>query len=137
MFKTAIIFGILLIANGLYGYLNSDSDKPATALIPAFVGAVIFFCGLFAGCKPKLSKHLMHVSASFGLLGTLAAGGRLAMTLSKEDASRFGQAMLGIMTILCAAYVFTCFQAFRAAGKARRAAECEAANDNAVETSGE
>ncbi len=43
--------------------------------------------------------------------------------------------MLGIMTILYAAYVFTCFLAFRAAGKARRAAE--AANDNAVETSGE
>ncbi|MCP4095299.1 MAG: hypothetical protein GY748_03545 [Planctomycetaceae bacterium] len=57
------------------------------------------------------------------------------MSLPKEVASNFGQAMLGIMTILCAAYVFPCFLAFRSAGKARRAAE--AANDNAVETSGE
>jgi hypothetical protein len=57
------------------------------------------------------------------------------MSLPKEVASNFGQAMLRIMTIPRAAYVFTYFLAFRATGKARRAAE--AANDNAVETSGE
>ncbi|MCH2183876.1 MAG: hypothetical protein MK108_17915 [Mariniblastus sp.] len=125
MYKTAILFGILLIANGLYGFFNSDSDKPGTALIPAGVGAVILLCGLFTAWKPKIGKHLMHVSALIGLLGVLAAVGRLGMTLFKEDASRFGQVMLAIMALLCAGYVFACFQSFRAAGKARRAAAAQ------------
>ena len=49
MYKTAILFGILLIANGLYGFFNSDSDKPGTALIPAGVGAVILLLSREAG----------------------------------------------------------------------------------------
>lgn len=129
MYKTAIIYGILLIANGLYSFYNSDSAKPGTALIPAGVGGVILLCGLIAGWKPKLGKHVMHVSALFGLLGAVAAIGRLAMTLSKEDASRFGQVMLSIMAVLCAGYVYACFASFRAAGKARRAAAAAEVGD--------
>jgi hypothetical protein len=122
MHKTAIVFGLLLIGNGVYGYTGGEVVS-VTALIPAFVGAVILLCGIGAGLKPgRVNMILMHIAALVGLLGTLAAGGRLISTLSKEDANRFSQLNLGIMAVLCAGFLFLCFQSFRAAGRARREA---------------
>ncbi|HBV62985.1 MAG TPA: hypothetical protein DEF45_08195 [Rhodopirellula sp.] len=125
MVKTALSFGILLIANGAYGYLQSEQPS-VTALIPAVVGTLILLCGLVSAQKPGLAKHFMHISALLGLLGTLAAGGRLASTLTAEAPNRFVQLNLAIMAILCGGYVFACFKSFRAAGRARRATESEA-----------
>lgn len=129
MHKTAIVFGLLLIGNGVYGYTGGEVAS-VTALIPAFFGAVILLCGIGAGLKPgRTNMVLMHIAALVGLLGTLAAGGRLISTLSKEDANRFSQLNLGIMAGLCAGFLFLCFQSFRAAGRARRAAAADAEAD--------
>ena len=51
MHKTAIVIGLLLIGNGVYGYTGGEVVS-VTALIPAFVGAVILLCGIGAGLKP-------------------------------------------------------------------------------------
>ncbi len=124
MTKIAFSFGVLLIANGAYGYLQSEPAS-VTALIPAVFGTLILLCGFVSAFKPALAKHFMHVSALLGLIGTLAAGGRLASTLAADDPNRFVQLNLAIMTALCAAYVVACFQSFRVSGRARRAAESD------------
>ena len=74
MAKTTIIFALLLISVGVFGYLGTDTGSPSegaaaseqatadapvdadsakpkrsvTALIPAFVGGILLLCGLLA-----------------------------------------------------------------------------------------
>ena len=118
MVKAATIFGLLLIGNGLYGYLGSEA-KSVTAFIPAFFGIAILLCGFGSALNEKLRKHLMHFSALVALLGALAAGGRLIPSLGKEEANGFVQVNLAIMTILCIGYLIACIRSFRAARKRR------------------
>jgi|TARA_Y100001968_G_C19410182_1_gene745841 uncharacterized membrane protein HdeD (DUF308 family) len=121
MAKITVVFGLLLIGNGVYGYTASDSGS-VTALIPAFVGAVLLLCGVVAAAKPKLNMHFMHVSALIGLLGCLAALGRLVSSFFKEEQNGLVQANLGLMALLCGGYVFVCFRSFKEAGRRRREA---------------
>ena len=120
MVKAATIFGILLIANGLYGYTGGEV-KSVTALIPAFFGIAILLCGIVSALNDSLRKHLMHFSAFAALLGALAAGGRLFSTMGKESANGFVQVNLAIMAVLCISYVVVCILSFRAARKRREA----------------
>ena len=114
MVKAATIFGLLLIGNGLYGYLGSEA-KSVTAFIPAFFGLAILLCGFGSALNEKLRKHLMHFSAVVALLGAIAAGGRLIPMLRKDEANGFVQANLAIMTVLCIGYLIACIRSFRAA----------------------
>ena len=118
MVKAATIFGLLLIGNGLYGYLGSEA-KSVTAFIPAFFGLAILLCGFGSALNEKLRKHLMHFSAVVALLGAIAAGGRLIPMLRKDEANGFVQANLAIMTVLCIGYLIACIRSFRAARKRR------------------
>ena len=120
MVKVSVVFGGLLIANGLYGYLCGDAAKESvTALIPAVVGVLIFICGLLAASKESMRKHFMHFGAGVSLLGALAAGGRLFSTLGKEGADPFAQQNLVIMLILCVLYLGVCFGFFSSAREGR------------------
>lgn len=83
MVKAATIFGILLIGNGLYGYMGSEV-KSVTALIPAFFGIAILLCGFGSALNDGLRKHLMHFSAIVALLGALASGGRLFLHSARK-----------------------------------------------------
>ena len=150
MAKTTIVFGILLIALGIVGYMGGgsaaapkdgqakdasadkpDADKPAaeqtapkksiTALIPAFVGAILAFCGVLA-LKESMLKHAMHGAAVVGLVGALAGAGRGVMGLGKffsGDPSLNQRSFLFVwlMAIICAIFVFLCVQSFIAARK--------------------
>lgn len=84
----AIIFGILLDALGITAFVSTGSTQ-VTALIPAFIGTPILLCGFLAKAQPGIRKHVMHVAAVFGLLGTL---GGLGMGLPKLGALLAGTA---------------------------------------------
>ncbi|MEM7198632.1 MAG: hypothetical protein AAF628_00075 [Planctomycetota bacterium] len=129
--KLAILFGLALVALGVVGYLGSataaaDGAEPTraiTALIPAFIGAVLAVCGLIA-LKETARKHAMHGAATVALLGFLAGVGRGAMGLGKfmdGDPSLNQRSFLfvWIMAALCGLFVFLCIQSFRAARRAR------------------
>ena len=120
MAKLSIVFGGLLIANGIYGYTCGDPEKESvTALIPAVAGVLIVVCGFLAVAKEAMRKHFIHFAAGIGLLSALASGGRLFSTLGKEGADPFAQQNLVIMLILSTLYLGICFGFFSAA-RARR-----------------
>ena len=135
MAKLTVVFGLLLIGNGIWGYTASESAS-VTALIPAFVGIALLLCAIGSIVKPALNMHLMHIAALLGLLGCLAALGRLIPSFSKEDQNGLGlvQANLGLMAALCGGYVYSCFRSFKEAGRRRRAAAAAAQAEGGAES---
>ena len=113
MAKLTVVFGLLLIGNGIWGYTASESAS-VTALIPAFVGIALLLCAIGSIVKPALNMHLMHIAALLGLLGCLAALGRLIPSFFKEEQNGLVQANLGLMAALCGGYVYSCFRSFKA-----------------------
>ena len=98
--KTAIAIGTLLVIQGIGFYIRTES-RSVTALIPAFVGLAILLMGLLA-FKESARMHAMHVAAALGVLGLLAAIGRIAtagLSLSAAGIS------LMIMVLLTGSFV--------------------------------
>ncbi len=145
--RLTIIFGIVLIALGVVGYMGGPapaSGAPAnttdasnalaensadegvekksfTAFIPAIFGALLCIFGLVA-LKPSARKHAMHGAVLVGLMGALAGGGRAGSKLSaflSNDPSLNRRAFLFVaaMTIVCMIYVVLCIRSFVAARK--------------------
>jgi hypothetical protein len=128
------VFGLLLIALGVWGYWGGDlglweplgfskpAELSATALIPAGVGALLLVLGLLA-FQERLLKHAMHAAAAIGLLGLAAAGSRLVFTLlRKGKIEGVGGASLTMMALLCGVFLALCVNSFIQARRRRRAA---------------
>jgi hypothetical protein len=123
MGPTTIVFGVVLIAIGCNGYLNTDPEKASiTALIPAFVGGLLVLLGALA-LKDSLRKHAMHGAAMVGLLGFLAAAGRLTQKLIAEGNLGVSSATIhvGLMALVCAVFVGLCVKSFIDARRRRQA----------------
>lgn len=118
--KLAIIFGLILDVIGTTAFLISGA---VTSLIPAIFGTVILLCGVAALARPGLRKHVMHVAALFGLLGT--AGG-LGMGLPKLGALLDGTAQRPMavsiqlaMGVICLVFLGLCVKSFIDARRAK------------------
>ena len=131
MAKLTAVFGLLLIGNGIYGYTAGESAS-VTALIPAFVGIALLLCAVGSIVKPALNMHLMHVAALLGLLGCLAALGRLVPSFFEDEQNTLVQVNLGLMALLCGGYVYSCFRSFKEAGRRRREAAAAAQPENSA-----
>jgi uncharacterized membrane protein HdeD (DUF308 family) len=120
----SVIFGILLIVLGGWGYFGSaEEHRHWTALFPAFFGLALLLLGLLA-FKAHLRKHAMHAAAALGLLGLIGGVVRLVMKYAK-DGNLEGRAPLasGLMALACAVFVGMCVNSFIAARRARTTAE--------------
>jgi len=121
MARLALIFGSLLVLLGVIGYALQEGVKSPTAFIPAGFGLLLILAGTIATAKPSLNKHMMHVAALVGLLGT--AGG-LGMSLPKilkgaelaRPLATYSQVTMGV---ICLVFVILCVRSFIAARKAR------------------
>ena len=113
----SIMVGVLLLLQGVGFYLGTPSKSP-TALIPAAVGLPILLLGLLA-LKPNIRKHAMHVAAMLGMLGLLAALGRLAM--AGLQLTPAGISLL-LMVVLCGGFLVLCVKSFVDARIRQRAA---------------
>jgi hypothetical protein len=115
----AIRFGYLLIAVGIigYGYGWFNGGGSVTALIPAFFGLVLHLLGFFANRKENLRKLLMHIAVVVGLIGFLAAFGRILSKLSDFSLSA-GVVSSMAMSLICLAFVVLCVMSFVNARKA-------------------
>ena len=119
----SIVMGALLVGLGVYGYTAAEPEhRSVTALIPAFVGGPLILCGLIA-LQENMLKHAMHAAAMLGVLGFLAAAGRLGMVAAKGnlDLSKLGTQSLLAMTGICAVFVALCVRSFIAARRRRLA----------------
>jgi len=119
MAKLTIVFGILLIVVGAWGFIGTGSEH-STALIPAYFGLALLISGALASSNdPKRRMLWMHVAVTVGLLGFIGAavqaireyvaahGAPLAHPLAVEAQT----AMAGI----CLVFVLLCVRSFIAA----------------------
>jgi uncharacterized membrane protein HdeD (DUF308 family) len=114
--KFSIGFGIALILVGIGGFLPTHAP---TAMIPAYLGILLIICGVIA-LNPSYRMHAMHGAVTLALLGFFAAGGRLAVSLSKPNPSSIAVTSQSLMTVLCCVFVILCVRSFIAARRARR-----------------
>jgi hypothetical protein len=123
MAPIALIFGGLLIGLGLVGYFEPDllgkSDSVSrTALIPAWLGIALAFCGIVTLIKPAWRKHMMHLAAVVGVIGF--AGGFMPLFRSEFNFTKASAVSGMLMTGLSALFVLLCVKSFIAARKARQ-----------------
>jgi hypothetical protein len=114
---TTRLFGLLLIVVGVASYTLTGRTS-MTALIPAFIGAVLLICALLAR-RESARKHAMHAAVAVGLLGGLASLGRGVPAALAGGASRpavIAQLVTGVLLLI---YVALGVQSFIAARKAR------------------
>ncbi len=72
MIRPTLVIGALLIALGLVAYFGTGRAS-VTALIPAFIGAVLLLLAAIAAAKPGARKHAMHVAVAVSLLGIVGS----------------------------------------------------------------
>lgn len=128
MYKTTILFGVLLIATGLAGYFGTGAVQK-TALIPSGFGVVLLVCGLLASNENR-RMLAMHIAVLFGLLGAIGVIPTLLKTLLKEDRSLAALAAKTVTLVLCVVFVGLCVRSFIAARKAREAAAAEVMDES-------
>ena len=120
MSSQTLYTGVALIVLGIGGYVVSGAAS-ATALIPAFIGAVFVLLGLL-GRKDSLRKHVMHGSL---LLALLAVGGTfrgitgvVAWLGGTPPERPMAVVVQAITALLCALLVAGGIRSFLAARKA-------------------
>ena len=135
MYKTTILFGVLLIATGLAGYFGTGAVEK-TALIPSGFGVVLLVCGLLASNENR-RMLAMHIAVLFGLLGAIGVIPTLLKTLLKEDRSLAALVAKTVTLVLCVVFVGLCVRSFIAARKAREAAAAEVMDESTEDSKDE
>jgi len=81
MAKVTLVFAVLLIALGLFGFVATGSVHP-TALIPTWIGIALGIGGLLAISPSESRRKLfMHVNVTIGLLGFLGGAAGLCAAI--------------------------------------------------------
>lgn len=120
--RITIAFSLAYIALGLAGFFLTGAAH-TTALIPAFIGAVLLVLGLLGG-NEKLRMHVMHAALLVGLLALLGTA-RSFLKLpaafdgtAERPAAVFAQAATALLSV---AYLATGVRSFIAARRSRKA----------------
>jgi len=116
-----ILSGVALVALGVWGYVKSEADNPATALIPVGFGIAFLFLGAMA-FRQAVRKHVMHAAAGVALLGVI--GGCIAMWISTQSRGKtfhdLGPQTQLLMTVTCLTLLGLCINSFVQARLARK-----------------
>jgi apolipoprotein N-acyltransferase len=121
--NVTIVFGVLLSAVSVFGYVRSLAASPSpTVFIPMAFGIVLIVLGILAR-KPELRKNAMHAAATVGLIGFLVAGGRGFMKLgeaaSDDPTIHRAPRLVLLMALVCLTFVVTCVVSFIQARRRR------------------
>jgi len=125
MAKTTIIFAVLLIILGLFGFFYTGSVH-YTALIPTWFGLVMGLFGFLAMSRSESRRKLfMHINVTLGLIGFLMAAGRALVSYGSArsqgvDPNYFALGTQAVMALLLANYVVLCVKSFIEVRRARK-----------------
>jgi len=110
----SIIFGIILITMGLFGYFGLGSQS-ITALIPAFLGLPVTILGVI-GLKEKYLKLTMHINSVLMLLGFLGTVGGLIKFFKMLGGAQLERPeaviVQAIMSVLCLVFLIFAVKSF-------------------------
>jgi hypothetical protein len=126
LIKATLVFAVLLIVLGLVGYYGTGKISP-TALIPAWFGVALGFCGLLAISPSEARRKLfMHINVTIGLLGFIggaveAVRGYVHAREQGIEPDQIALAAKLTMTGLLLVYVILCVRSFIAVRRARKA----------------
>jgi len=88
-----IIFGVIMIALGVIGYLITDRES-VTALIPSVIGILIAACGAVAFKKARLTKPALLVAGILCVISVVGPAMRIIPSIFR------GEFTLGAATIV-------------------------------------
>jgi hypothetical protein len=121
MARTTIIFALILIALGVFGYIGTAAAS-VTALIPAFFGAVLGLLG-WIGLYERYRKHALHAAVVVGVVGFLGAARGLAGLMDLMSGNEVDRPVAvmaqSVMAVLMALFVGLCLRSFTDARRAR------------------
>ena len=125
MAKLTIVFGVLLIALGVAGFVLTGSIHHS-ALIPAGFGLLLCLFGALATTQnPKKRMLWMHIAVTVGLVGFLGSATMVVLAFIWADGGPFpvpaAVEAQGAMCGLCLVFVLFCVRSFIAARRARKA----------------
>jgi hypothetical protein len=124
MAKLTMVFGILLIVIGAWGFVGTGSQHP-TALIPAYFGLALIIAGVLANSEDAKRRMLwMHIAVTIGLLGFVGA----AVQAIREYVAAHGAPLAHPVAVeaqtamagLCFVFVLLCVRSFIAARRGRK-----------------
>jgi hypothetical protein len=123
MAKTTIMFGVVLILLGIFGFVATGSHAP-TALIPAFVGLILAILGFLAITEDTKKRMLfMHIAVTLGLLGFLGTAKSIYDYIRLIQGVQFPHPTAveekAAMSVLLLIFVIFCVRSFIAARRAR------------------
>jgi hypothetical protein len=122
MAKLTIVFGVVLIALGAWGFVATGSIYP-TSLIPAYFGLALAWSGTLAMAQPAKRMLWMHVAVMAGLLGFIGAGVMAIVELVKAHGAPLAHPVAvedqAAMAAICLVFVGLCVRSFIAAKRAR------------------
>jgi hypothetical protein len=123
MAKLTIVFGVLLAAVGITGYVETGSAHP-TALIPCWIGLILVVSGVLA-IAPARRMLWMHIAVTVGLLGFLGTVKGAIDTFKLAHGAEFEHPIAvvekGATCLLCLIFVAFCVRSFIEARRARAA----------------
>jgi hypothetical protein len=123
MARLTILFGIVLILLGGFGYIATGSHFP-TALIPSAVGLILGLLGFFA-YTPDLKRRMlfMHIAVTVALLGFLGTINGVIqffeMTAGRQFPHPAAVEEKAAMCVLLLVFVLLCVRSFITARRAR------------------
>jgi ABC-type transport system involved in cytochrome c biogenesis permease component len=109
MVWTTLLFGALLIALGVFGYLGAEQTY-WTALIPGVLGVALLVSGLL-GLKQTFRKNAMHAAVLLALLGLVGtAHGLVGLVQLVLRDSRL--VVESVTAVLCAVFIWLAVKSF-------------------------
>ena len=128
MAKLTIVFGLVLILLGIWGFVATGSaGAHSSTLFPTWFGLALAVCGLLALTENEKRRRLwMHAAAVLGLVGFLGAGYRALSVLIQAHGATlaFPIAVANqlAMSLICLVFVILSVRSFIVARSSRQTA---------------
>ena len=123
MAKITIVFGLLLILLGIFGFVGTGSHAP-TALIPAYFGVGLILFGILANTPDAKRRMLfMHIAVTIGLVGFLVTVKNIYDFVRLEQGRQYMHPLAvqakAAMSVMLLFYVLLCVRSFINARRVR------------------